>query len=148
MKYNADILRQLKKKKSYGRSDSKESTCNAGDPGLIPGSGRSPGGGNGNPFWYSLLENSMDRGSWWTIVHGLTESNTTERLTLSFSCHLQILNYMNYTFLILGNQRKSSNKLDAEANVSSVDNHDLRFQKFMYIQTVLFLSLTDLIIKK
>ena len=55
---------------------------------------------------------------------------------------------MNYTFLILGNQRKSSNKLDAEANVSSVDNHDLRFQKFMYIQTVLFLSLTDLIIKK
>jgi len=72
------------------------------------------------------------------------ESDTTERLTFSFSCHLQILIYMNYTFLILGNQRKSRNKLDVEANVSSVDNHDPRFQKFMYIQTVLFLSLTDL----
>ena len=55
---------------------------------------------------------------------------------------------MNYTFLIVGNQSKSRNKLDVEADVSSVDNHDPRFQKFMYIQTVLFLSLTDLIIKK
>ena len=42
-------------------SDGKESACNAGDPGSIPGSGRSPGGGNDNPFQYSCLENSMDR---------------------------------------------------------------------------------------
>ena len=42
----------------------------AGDEGSIPGSGRSPGGGNGNLLQYSWLENSMDRGSWWTIVHG------------------------------------------------------------------------------
>ena len=42
-------------------SDGKESACNAGDPGSIPGSGRSPGGGNDNPFQYSCLDNSMDR---------------------------------------------------------------------------------------
>ena len=45
-------------------SDGKESACNVGDPGLIPGSGRPPGGGNGYPFQYSCLENSMDRGTW------------------------------------------------------------------------------------
>ena len=44
-----------------GGSDSKESICNAGDRGLIPGSGRSPGEGNGNPLQYSCLENSMDK---------------------------------------------------------------------------------------
>ena len=43
-------------------SDEKESTCNVGDPGLIPGSGRSPGEGNGDPLQYSCLENSLDRG--------------------------------------------------------------------------------------
>ena len=51
--------------------DSKESTCNAGDLGLIPGLGRYPGEGNGNPLQYSCLENSMDRGAWWATVHGL-----------------------------------------------------------------------------
>ena len=48
----------------------KESACNAGDPGLIPGQGRSPGEGNGKPVQYSCLENSMDRGAWWAIVDG------------------------------------------------------------------------------
>ena len=47
-----------------GGSDSKASAYNAGDPGSIPGSGRSPGEGNGNPLHYSCLENSMDRGAW------------------------------------------------------------------------------------
>ena len=47
-----------------GGSDGKASACNAGVPGLIPGSGRSPGEGNGNPLQYSCLENSMDRGAW------------------------------------------------------------------------------------
>ena len=47
----------------------KESACNAGDPGLIPGSGWSPWEGNGNPFPYSCLENPMDRGVWWATVH-------------------------------------------------------------------------------
>ena len=60
-----------------GGSDSKESTCNAGDPGSIPGSGRSPGGGNGYPLQYSYLENSMNKGAWlWGTVHGVTKSQT------------------------------------------------------------------------
>ena len=51
-------------------SVSKESACNAGDPGSIPGSGKSPGEGNGKPLQYSCLENPMDRGAWQAIVHG------------------------------------------------------------------------------
>ena len=47
-----------------------------GDLGLTPGSGRSPGGGNGNPFQYSWLGNPMDRGAWWATVHGVTKSST------------------------------------------------------------------------
>ena len=50
---------------------SKESTCNAGDVGSIPGLGRSPGERNGNPLQYSCLENSMDRGAWWVTVCGV-----------------------------------------------------------------------------
>ena len=57
-----------------GGSDGKESPCNAGDEGSIPGSGRSPGEGNGNPLQHSCLENPMDRGAWQTIVHGVTKS--------------------------------------------------------------------------
>ena len=48
----------------------------AGDTGLIPGSGRSPGEGNGNPLQYSCLENPMDRGAWWATVHRVTKSQT------------------------------------------------------------------------
>ena len=47
-----------------------------GDPGLIPGSERSPGGGHGNPLQYSCLENPMDRGTWWATVHGVAKSRT------------------------------------------------------------------------
>ena len=57
-----------------GGSGSKESTCSAGGPGSIPGSGRSPGEGNGNPLQYSCLGNPMDRGAWWATVHGVTKS--------------------------------------------------------------------------
>ena len=46
------------------------------DTGWIPGSGRSPGEGNGNPLHYSCLENPMDRGAWWATVHGVTKSQT------------------------------------------------------------------------
>ena len=59
-----------------GGSDSKEPACNPGDLGSIPGLGRSPGKGNGNPLQYSGLGNPMDRGAWWAIVHGVTKSQT------------------------------------------------------------------------
>ena len=59
-----------------GDSVGKESTCNSGDLGSIPGSGRSPGEGNDNPLQYSCLENSMDKGAWWAIAHGVTKSGT------------------------------------------------------------------------
>ena len=56
-----------------GVSFSKKSACNVGDSGLIPGSGRSPGGGNGNPLQYLCLENSTDRGAWRATVHGVAK---------------------------------------------------------------------------
>ena len=64
-----------------GGSDSKEAGCNAGDLGLIPGLGRSPGEGNCYPLQYSGLENSMDRGAWQASSWGRKESDTTERLS-------------------------------------------------------------------
>ena len=79
----------------------KECACNAGDPGSIPGSGRSPGEGNGNPLQYSFLENSMDRGSWQAVygtvsVWGCksrtylsTHSSSTKRYWMSCLKHLQ-----------------------------------------------------------
>ena len=57
-----------------GGSDGKESACNVGDLGSIPGSERSPGEGNGNPLRYSCLENSMDREVWGATAHGVTKS--------------------------------------------------------------------------
>ena len=62
-------------------SDGKESTCSAGDPGSIPGLGRYPGDGNGNPFQYSYLENSMDRSLTSCSPRGCKELDTTEWLT-------------------------------------------------------------------
>ena len=59
-----------------GGSEVKASACNAGDLGLIPGLGRSPGEGNGNPLQYSCLENPMDGGAWWATVHGVAKSRT------------------------------------------------------------------------
>ena len=61
-----------------GESDSKESACNMGDPGLIPGLGRSPEG-NGNPLQSSCLGNLMDRGAWQTIVHGIAKDLATKQ---------------------------------------------------------------------
>ena len=66
----------------------KNPPANAGDASdmdSIPGSGRSPGEGNGYPLQYSFVENSMDRGAWWAIVHGVTKSRT--RLSSHAVCH-------------------------------------------------------------
>ena len=57
-------------------SDGKESACKVGDPGSIPGLGRAPGEGNGNPLQYSCLENPMDRGEWQAIAHGVRKSQS------------------------------------------------------------------------
>ena len=65
--------------------DGKELVCNAGDSGLNPGWGRSPGEGNSNPLKHSCLENSMDRGTWPAVVHGVAESDMTEQVTFSLS---------------------------------------------------------------
>ena len=54
----------------------KEAACNAGDPGLIPGTGRSPGGGHGNPLQYSSLRHLMDIGAWQATVHRVKKSQT------------------------------------------------------------------------
>ena len=73
-------------------SDGKEFACSAEDPGSIPGLGRSPGGGHGNPLQYSCLENPMDRGAWRAIAHGVAKTQTQlEWLSTHFSptptCH-------------------------------------------------------------
>ena len=71
-----------------GGSDGKESACNAGDLGSVPGLGRSPGGGHGNPLQYSCLENPMDGGVRWATIHGVAESDTTE-----MTCHTHSIQY-------------------------------------------------------
>ena len=69
-----------------GDSDGKESICNVGNQGSIPGLGRSPGGGHGNPLQYSCLENLGDGGAWWAAVYGVTQSRTRlKRLSSSSS---------------------------------------------------------------
>ena len=68
----------------------KESACNAGDQGSVPGSGRSLGEGNGNPLQYSCLENSMDGGAWWATVHG-AEKSQARLSNFTFTFHFPAL---------------------------------------------------------
>ena len=76
-----NLTKVLKRQQRYfpGGNSGKEPTCQSGDirdAGSIPGSGRSPGEGNGNPLQYSCLENPMDGGAWWATVHRVTKSQT------------------------------------------------------------------------
>ena len=68
-----------------GGSAGGECACNPEDLGSIPGLGRASGEGNSHPLRYSGLENSLDRGAWWDAVHGVAESDMTERLSLHFT---------------------------------------------------------------
>ena len=70
---NVDIIF---KESQIEYSDGEESACNAGDPGSIPGLGKPTGEGNDNLLQYSFQENPMDRGAWWSTVHGVTKSQT------------------------------------------------------------------------
>ena len=82
-----------------GGSEVKTSACNEGDLGSIPGSGKSPGKGNGNPFQYSCLENPMYREAWWATVHGVASWTRLSDCTFTF-----ITNYnhaSHYTWLHL-----------------------------------------------
>ena len=85
-----------------GGSEVKASACNAGDLGSIPGSGRYPGEGNGNPLQYSCLENPTDGdshgGAWWAIFHGVTNSQT--RLSDLTNCFINTVNVLNVTELV------------------------------------------------
>ena len=75
----------------------KNMPANAGDAGSIPGSGRSPGGVNGNRLQYSCLENPMDRGAWQSVVHGVAEeSDVTEQVhrLSKVTLHLKILHHI------------------------------------------------------
>ena len=71
-----------------GGSEAKASACKAGDQGLIPGSGRSAGEGNGNTLQYSCLENPMDRGAWWATVHRVHKQLDTTEVTEHAHTHL------------------------------------------------------------
>ena len=79
-----------------GGSDGKGSACSAGDLGSIPGLGRCPGEGNGNPLQYSCLENSTDRGAWWATGHGVAKSR--KRLSYEHIQHFQGINLFVFLF--------------------------------------------------
>ena len=109
-------------------SDDKESACNAGNLGLIPGLGRSPGEGNGSPLQYSCLENPMDRGTWWATVHEVAKSqNMTERLTLSIS---------DMTEITFQKPRAKANPLFGESHISTKHFHfKIKIKNYFWSQS-------------
>ena len=100
-------------------SDGKETACNAGDPSSIPGLGRSPGEGNGNPLQYSGLENPMDRGAWQATVHAVTKRRTQlEWLTL-------------YTFTSIDNDNDDGSE-DKGDNIDCDSVCNVLYQQVIY----------------
>ena len=88
-------------------TNGKESACSAGNQGLIPGSGRSPGGGHCYPLQYSCLENPMDRGAWWAVVHGVAKSWTQPSIHTS-GLLAQAIDWMRVVLTEMGNGNWSS----------------------------------------
>ena len=98
-----------------GGRDGKVSAYNAGDPGLIPGSGRSSGGGNGNPLQYSCLETPMDRGPWWAMVHGVA------RVGHDWASSLSLLSY---SVLVSNSPVGNGQRWDLKANLGLHQNRE------------------------
>ena len=80
MLFNEIVIHSMRFGRTSSSSGVKNLTANTRDVGLIPGSGISPGEGNGNPLWYSCLGNPMDRGAWGATVHGVARVSMTEQL--------------------------------------------------------------------
>ena len=84
-----------------GGSEVKALACNVGDLGSIPGLGRSPGEENGNPLQYSCLENPMDRGAWWAILHRVAKSRTRlSDFTFWFSVNLALFSFLPFCIVL------------------------------------------------
>ena len=88
------------------------------DVSSIPRSGKSPGGGHGNPFLYSCLENSMDRGAWQATLHGITELDITEQLT--HSCYVLLRAYQ--VVLLVKNLPASVGDIEIQDGYLSLEN--------------------------
>ena len=107
-----------------GGASGKDSTFHEGDmrdTGSIPGSGRSPGVGNGNPFQYVSLENSMDREAWWATVHGAAESQT--QLSTTVVPDISSSNHRSSRWVILSLSRKGHGKFMDPAITGRSRNH-------------------------
>ena len=120
-----------------GGSDGKESACNAGDPGLIPGLGRSPGEGNGNPLQYSYLENSMDREAWQVTTHAVAESDTSCYLFRSlegfffFPLHLSYRIYCTKSCIFLHHWNVCGTYSSVPSLITDSTGNSCSFSKFL-----------------
>ena len=123
-----------------GDSDGKESACNVGDLGLIPGLGGLPGQGNGNPFLYSCLGNPMERGAWRAQSMGLKESDMKEWLTLSHELVENICAYLYIRAEVISKHK--SNKRNYDQKLISFEYPAVNFsftwtfeysERFVYI---------------
>ena len=127
--------------------------------GLIPGSGRPPGGRNGNLLQYSCLENPMDRGAWWAIVHKVAELYTTERLstqhskkyvTLLFihSCSLSLCFFLSFLFIDVYRHSSVATQQNGVQHSTPLENIDLRIYAdssffFFFIYGNFFLEIVN-----